>query len=145
MQIRTQDYAKKAYPLVDKMYTNKDACDYKKKRELEAEYRTQALNLPTMIMQSGLSQTVGFLLAKSKSDNPNKTKPMAFKKILEHLTILLSDEIGDNDLNNVVIQSDITQYQLLTRKAIEASSWLKRYTQALLRKKGDKDDNRINA
>ena len=132
---------------------NQDACDYQKQRELEAEYRTQALNLPTMIMQSGLSQTVGFLLAKSKSenesdnesDNPNKTKPMAFKKILEHLTELLKDEIGNSHLNDVVIESNITQYQLLTRKAIEASSWLKRYTQALLRKKGDKDGNNIDA
>lgn len=157
MQIRTQEYAKRAYPLVKEMYTNQDACDYQKKRELEAEYRTQALNLPTMIMQSGLSQTVGFLLAKSKSenksdnesdnesDNPNKTKPMAFKKILEHLTDLLKDEIGNGHLNDVVIQSNITQYQLLTRKAIKASGWLKRYTQALLRKKGDKDGNNIDA
>lgn len=160
MQIRTQVYAKNAYPLVKEMYAKCNECkksdeckcnnqtyEYKKRRELEAEYRTQALNLPTMIMQSGLSQTVGFLLAKSKSEigNSDKTKPMAFKKILDHLTDLLKDEIGNSHLNDVVIQSSITEYQLLTRKAIEASSWLKRYTQALLRKKGDKDDNNIDA
>lgn len=145
MQIRTQKYAEIAYPLVKGMYTNKDVCDYKKKRELEAEYRTQALNLPTMIMQSGLSQAVGFLLAKSKSGDANKTKAMAFAKILQHLEILLKNEIGNSNLNEVVIKSDIVQYQLLTRKAIEASSWLKRYTQAFLRKKGDKDDNIIDA
>ncbi len=34
-------------------------------------------------------------------------------------------------------KSDVTQYQLLTRKALEASSWLKRYTQALLKKEGE--------
>ena len=36
-----------------------------------------------------------------------------------------------------VVKSNITDYQLYTRKAIEASSWLKRYTQALLKKEGE--------
>lgn len=143
MDIRTQKYAERAYPKVESMRADKqiyqDEKEYKKKRELEAEYRTQALNLPIMILQSGLAQTIGFLMAK-KGDGEDNTKPLAFKTILQHLESLLSDELQGQSLHNKVITSNLTEYQLLTRKALEASSWLKRYTQALLRKKGDKDD-----
>lgn len=143
MDIRTQKYAERAYPKVECMRADKqiyqDEKEYKKKRELEAEYRTQALNLPIMILQSGLAQTIGFLMAK-KGDGEDNTKPLAFKTILQHLESLLSDELQGQSLHNKVITSNLTEYQLLTRKALEASSWLKRYTQALLRKKGDKDD-----
>lgn len=111
MQIRTQKYAELAYPLVADI----------KGKDLESKYRTLALNLPTMILQSGLMQTVGFLLAKGADEHT---------KLYHHLTILLNDA----NLHATVRQSDIIQYQRLTRNAIEASSWLKRYTQALLEK-----------
>ena len=55
--IRTQDYAKRAYPLVDNMQGDPQ----------EEKYRTLALNFPTMILQSGLVQAIGFLMAKNKS------------------------------------------------------------------------------
>lgn len=109
--IRTQKYAEIAYPLVNAI----------KGSELESKYRTLALNLPTMILQSGLMQTVGFLLAKGTDEHLT---------IYQHLKILLNDD----NLHETVRTSDIVKYQRLTRNAIEASSWLKRYTQALLQK-----------
>lgn len=115
MQIRTQDYAKIAYPLVEAMKDN----------EIEAKYRTLALNFPTMILQSGLAQAIGFLMAKNEAHHI---------QLLQHLAKLLGYQNNTEQLHNDVRQSDITNYQLLTRKAIEASSWLKRYTQALLEK-----------
>lgn len=114
--IRTQKYAQVAYPLVEKI----------KGQDIEARYRTLALTFPTMIMQSGLSQAVGFLMAKGKEKHHTQ--------LLEHLAKLLGYQKNTGDFYSEVIQSDITKYQLLTRKAIEASSWLKRYTQALLEK-----------
>lgn len=114
MQIRTQKYAELAYPLVSAI----------KDSDLESKYRTLALNLPTMILQSGLMQTVGFLKAKGKKEHD---------ELYRHLTVLLNDR----NLHETVRQSDITKYQRLTRNAIEASSWLKRYTQALLEKEND--------
>lgn len=114
MQIRTQKYAQLAYPLVEAI----------KDGELESKYRTQALNLPTMILQSGLMQTVGFLLAKNEAEH---------QEIYRHLTILLNDL----NLHATVQNSDIVAYQRLTRNAIEASGWLKRYTQALLKKENN--------
>lgn len=109
--IRTQKYAELAYPLVSEIQG----------KDLANKYRTQALNLPTMILQSGLMQMVGFLLAKNEAEH---------QEIYRHLTILLNDP----NLHATVQNSDIVAYQRLTRNAIEASGWLKRYTQALLKK-----------
>lgn len=114
MQIRTQKYAELAYPLVSEIQG----------KDLANKYRTQALNLPTMILQSGLMQTVGFLLAKNEAEH---------QEIYRHLTILLNDL----NLHATVQNSDIVAYQRLTRNAIEASGWLKRYTQALLKKENN--------
>ncbi|VEG12221.1 type III-B CRISPR module-associated protein Cmr5 [Moraxella cuniculi] len=118
-QIRTQKYAEIAYPLVE---------DVKNDAKMEAKYRTLALAFPTMIMQSGLVQAIGFLMAKNEDHH---------KKILDHLTKLLDHQITPKDLYKKIYKSDIAEYQLLTRKAIEASGWLKRYAQALL--KDDKE------
>lgn len=122
--IRTQKYAETAYPLVNAI----------KGKDLESKYRTLALNLPTMILQSGLMQTVGFLLAKGTEEHLT---------IYQHLKILLNDD----NLHETVRTSDIVKYQRLTRNAIEASSWLKRYTQALLEKdkKQEQNNDPVNA
>lgn len=114
MQIRTQKYAEIAYPLVENI----------KGTDIEAKYRTLALTFPTMIMQSGLAQAIGFLMAKGEEHHT---------KLLNHLAELLN-YANNQQLHGDVRNSNITDYQLLTRKAIEASSWLKRYTQALLEK-----------
>ena len=111
MAIRSKKYDELAYPLIEKI----------KGTETEAKYRTLALTFPTMIMQSGLAQAIGFLMAKDEAHH---------QKMLAHLKTLLND----NNLYSQVLQSDITTYQKLTRDAIEATSWLKRYTQALLDK-----------
>lgn len=135
MQIRTQKYAEIAYPLVEAIQGN----------EIEAKYRTLALNFPTMILQSGLAQAIGFLMAKGKQEH---------KILLSHIVVLVNkNESPDmkqaclqqtdgikkmtKDFHDKVVDSNITDYQLYTRKTIEASSWLKRYTQALLKKEGE--------
>lgn len=109
--IRSKKYAELAYPLVKKV----------KGTDTEAKYRTLALTFPTMIMQSGLAQAIGFLMAKDEAHH---------QKMLAHLKKLLNND----NLYADILRSDITTYQKLTRDAIEASSWLKRYTQALLDK-----------
>lgn len=109
MQIRTHSYAERAYPLVEAMVGN----------DLEKEYRTLALNFPTMIMQAGLAQAIGFLKAKGEKEHI---------RLLEHISEIMKYK----NLHEAVIKSDVVTYQLLTRQALDASSWLKRYTQALL-------------
>ena len=115
MTIRTQKYAQAAYPKVAQM----------QKCPIEAEYRTLALSFPTMIMQSGLAQAIGFLMAKDKDEH---------RELLHHIAELMGFQDA-KQMHAVVLESDLKQYQLLTRKALDACSWLKRYTQALLKKK----------
>lgn len=115
--IRSQKYAQRAFGLIQKV---------KEKNEKVKEYRTLALNFPTMILQSGLAQAIGFLQAKGKE---------------EHLLLLahIAELLGENkdSLHKKILAADLSHYQLLTRQAIEAASGLKRYTQALLPKPKD--------
>ena len=115
--IRSQKYAQRAYGLIQKV---------KDDNKQVKEYRTLALNFPTMILQSGLAQAIGFLQAKGKE---------------EHLLLLahIAELLGENkdSLHKKILEADLPHYQLLTRKAIEAASSLKRYTQALLPKPKD--------
>ena len=120
--IRSQQYAQEAYPLVAEM----------QKHQLEVKYRTLALNFPSMILQSGLSQAIGFLMAKGKEKDKEKNQHQI---LLDHLaTLVLGKQAQDKQLHQIVLEADLKHYQLLTRKTLEASSWLKRYTEALLKK-----------
>jgi CRISPR-associated protein Cmr5 len=114
MKIRTHKYAELAYPLVDAIQGD----------AIEAKYRTLALTFPSMIMQSGLAQAIGFLMAKNKDEH---------KVLLGHIAILLNKNDA-SALHQAILKSSVTEYQLLSREALDASAWLKRYTQALLEK-----------
>lgn len=123
MTIRSQKYAQEAYPLVVKVYGH----------QLEAKYRTLALNFPSMILQSGLSQAIGYLRAKGKDEH---------QMLLDHLaTLVLGKQAQDKQLHQTILTADLTHYQLLTRQTLEAASWLKRYTQALLEKQQIKESS----
>lgn len=112
--IRSQKYAQRALGLIQKV---------KEENKKIKEYRTLALNFPTMILQSGLAQAIGFLQAKGKEEH---------LLLLTHIAELLEE--NESSLHKKILEADLSHYQLLTRKAIEASSSLKRYTQALLPK-----------
>ena len=115
--IRSKKYAQRAFGLIQKV--NDDNKQVK-------EYRTLVLNFPTMILQSGLAQAIGFLRAKGKE---------------EHLLLLahIAELLGENkdSLHKKILEADLSHYQLLSRQALEAASSLKRYTQALLPKPTD--------
>jgi CRISPR-associated protein, cmr5 family len=115
--IRSQKYAQRALGLIQKV---------KEENEKVKEYRTLALNFPTMILQSGLAQAIGFLQAKGKEEH---------LLLLVHIAELLEE--NESSLHKKILEADLSHYQLLTRQAIEAASGLKRYTQALLPKPKD--------
>lgn len=119
-KIRSQDMMQRAYLLVEPL----------KDSNVKSQYRSLALTFPSMILQSGLSQTTGFLLAKGKDKEEHLT-------LLAHLANLLNFSNGEQ-LHQHILQSHLTEYQLLTRKALDASTCLKRYTQALLESEKDK-------
>lgn len=115
--IHSQKYAQRAFGLIQKV---------KDDNKQVKEYRTLVLNFPTMILQSGLAQAIGFLQAKGKE---------------EHLLLLahIAELLGENkdSLHKKILEADLSHYQLLSRQALEATSSLKRYTQALLPKPKD--------
>lgn len=133
-KFRSQQMAQAAYPLVARL----------QRSNVESKYRTLALNFPSMILQSGLSQSIGFLMAKGKFVEKTETEKAndEFCLLLNHLAELLSNDKESQmcgyDLHQLVLKASVTEYQLLTRKALDASTCLKRYTQALLESEKDK-------
>ena len=120
-QTRTQKMALAAFQAVERRH----------KTDIEAEYRTLALNFPSMILQSGLTQAIGFMLAKGKEEH---------QAYLDDLVEVLADSTVKSraDLHQKILTAPVRDYQLLTRVLLDASSWLKRYTQALLEKDSTK-------
>lgn len=132
MQTRTQKFALRAYPLVEKQSNNQQGNDAENKK-LASKYRTLALTFPNMILQSGLSQATGFLLAKKNPEHIAYLNDLA--------NVMKDHQHTGDELHRQVIQSQLDEYLQLTRHALEASSWLKRYTQALL--KSDEENSHV--
>ena len=105
---------------------NAHACVHNKiEYEYASKYRALALSFPIMVLQSGLAQATGFLQAKSSGENE-------YQRYLSDLAGILGKSSGEN-LHQAVIDSSLPDYQQLTRQALDASGWLKRYAQALLK------------
>ena len=119
--IRTHAVASAAYERVDSH----------RNHPRKKEYGALAHKLPGMILQNGLAQTTGFLLAKGKPEH---------LALLDDLNAVLlapgavSTTTTDGPaLHDRVIQSKLTETMHLTRRSLEASGWIKRYVQGVLR------------
>lgn len=119
MSVRSHIIAAKAYEKVNARKTFSAA----------GNYASLAHKLPVLILQNGLAQATGFLLAKGND---------------EHLALLddLADvmrEAGERDstsrenLHQIIIDADVQRTMQLTRLALDASGWIKRYVQGVLR------------
>lgn len=113
METRNQKHARAAYAKVDAV----------KGHPMEEKYGALALNFPVMVLQSGLAQATGFLLAKGKEEH------LAF---LNDLAGVLG-EINGESFHQNIIASDLADYQHLTRRTLDAAGWFKRYAQGVLR------------
>lgn len=107
------------------------------RRTLDAEklkkYGAIAHKLPGMILQNGLAQATGFLLAKGKNAEDDH-----HSWLLDDLNVLLGaggsvKAPGRDALHQRIVAADLLETLKLTRAALEASGWLKRYVQGLLR------------
>lgn len=118
---RTHDIARAAYERVEARSGGPSS-------ERRA-YGALAHKLPGMILQNGLAQATGFLLAKDKTEHSN---------LLCDLTWVLSktgtiEEMKAKELHKHIIDSELHRYIFLTRRSLEVSGWLKRYVQGVLR------------
>lgn len=95
----------------------------------EKAYGALAHKLPVLILQNGLAQATGFLLAKNRPEH---------QFLLDDLAQVLRDsgESGCADraaLHATIINADIVKTMHLTRRALDASGWMKRYVQGVLK------------
>lgn len=104
------------------------------------QYGAIAHKLPGMILQNGLAQASGFLLAKGANADDDH-----HSWLLDDLNAVLraggSLDAPDREaLHQRIIAADLAETLRLTRAALEASGWLKRYVQGLLRISATGDD-----
>lgn len=123
MSLRAHRVATEAYRRVD---ARKALADKERKK-----YGAIAHKLPGIILQNGLAQATGFLLAKGSTAAEHRL-------LLEDLNAVLraggSIDVPDRErLHEAIIAADLGRTLKLTRAALEAAGWLKRYVQGLLR------------
>lgn len=117
--MRTHAVATAAYQQVDNRRHDPD----------RKAYGALAHKLPGMILQNGLAQATGFLLAKGKAEH---------LALLADLNAVLraSGAVATVDglaLHKAVIGADLSRTLVLTLRALEAAGWIKRYVQGVLR------------
>ena len=122
MKIRKHAVARAAYKCVA---ARSDAPDKK-------HYGALAHKLPGMILQNGLAQATGFLLAKAKGKDTNE-----HHALLTDLHAVLHEAgattAADGEaLHLEIIAAGIAPTMQLTSRSLEASGWLKRYAQGVL-------------
>jgi CRISPR-associated protein Cmr5 len=132
MKNRSQLYATEALACIEKIQGEE---------KLRDEYKSRADSFPVMVMQAGLAQGLGFLLAKGKGENGN-----GYGRYLNDLAAVLKASgacgAGSGEaLQKHVLGASLAEYQLLTREALAAAGWLKRFAQACIKKNGTEGES----
>ena len=125
MKVRTHAVARAAYECVA---ARRDATKGRQEAD-SAKYGAVAHKLPGMILENGLAQATGFLLAKGKPEH---------HALLDDLCAVIraartTTAVDGPGLHRGVIDSDLGETLILTRRSLEAAGWLKRYAQGVLR------------
>lgn len=94
--------------------------------EFRKQYGRLCNRFPTLVLENGLAQATGFLAGKAGAKNDTVE---AF--FLGHLKAVLLGDSEDNLLERI-IAADLPHYQHLTRTALAAAGWYRRYAQGLL-------------
>ena len=100
-------------------------------KDEQKKYGAVAHKLPGMILQNGLAQATGFLLAKSPKYPEHGLLLDDLKDVLRAGGTL--DVPNRESLHQKIIGADLGNTLKLTRHALEASGWIKRYVQGVLR------------
>ena len=95
------------------------------------EYGALAHRLPGMILQNGLAQATGFLLAKGNDEHLGLLEDLG--AVLRSAGVVPAASGDGRGLHDLIIASGLTDTMNLTRRSLEASAWIKRYVQGVLR------------
>jgi CRISPR-associated protein Cmr5 len=93
------------------------------------EYRSFARDFPTLVHQCGLAQAVAFALAKGRTREALKAYACDLADVLKvagHLNAATAE-----DLSGQTRSLPVLAYVRLSRDALDAAVWLKRYVEAL--------------
>lgn len=96
---------------------------------LKKKYGALAHKLPGLVLQNGLAQATGFLLAKGKDEH------LALLEDLRQVLHAAGETTAGNgqDLHTQTITAGLGETMRLTRRTLEAAGWIKRYVQGVLR------------
>jgi len=102
-------------------------------RKPDSEFASFARSFPSLIHSCGLAQAVAFAQAKGTSEK-SKEKPPG--KYLDDLAAVLaavghSDAATADTLKAATRESPVPAYIRLSRNALQAAGWLKRYVEAV--------------
>lgn len=89
-----------------------------------AEYVSFAMSFPTLIHTCGLVQAVAFAESKDMG------------AYVEDLQVVFSAIDADDDIHALARSAELAEYTRISRHSLSASTWIKRYCQAL---KGEND------
>ncbi len=125
MNLRAHRVAAEAYARVDARKSDSNT----------TKYGAIAHKLPGMILQNGLAQATGFLLAKGAGAGAGGEHHLM---LLDDLNAVLRaggtlDVPDRKTLHEAIIHADLHKTLRLSRAALEASAWIKRYVQGVLR------------
>jgi CRISPR-associated protein Cmr5 len=118
-KIRQQDRASSAMKAVA-------SCKDRRGEKLK-EYRQELQQLPSMILTSGLGQTLAFYASKGG----------IHEEIGGQLAVFLTQNHAQKasktvDLLNLLMTGSAAHYRKITREALAYAEWLKRYSKALI-------------
>lgn len=88
------------------------------------EYKARADGFPVMVMQAGLAQAAGFMIAQGAE------KPV-YRRYFDDLAAVLGASDG-KALQDMIIGAELPEYRRLTRQALAVATWFKRFGQAYL-------------
>lgn len=131
IELRTHRVARAAYGVVCARLDEPSA----------TAYAALAKRFPGMILQNGIAQATGFLLAKGRAEHLGYLDDLLV--VLRAAGITRAE--GRAELHREIIEGDFAVTMRLTRQALEASGWLRRYVQGLSGDEPGSSDARGNA
>ncbi len=117
---RSQKLAQVAFPRVQLRIPS----DTNELNKTQKEYRSFAKKFPALIHTCGLAQAVAFALAKKQTNYLADLTEVL--KAADHAE--LTEQVS---LDHLARTSPMSAYLRLSRDAINAASWLKRYVEAV--------------
>lgn len=118
MRARSQEYAELIHGLVAQIKSDE--------RKDQKRYGALCHRFPLMVRENGLAAALGFLAAKDGGKNGPEGK------LLAHYAQTLNSGDGEA-LQAHCVGAGLDEYRRLTRAALQAAEWFKRYAEAVLK------------